>query len=186
MSEFPTLRTGNLLLREITEADAPELLRIHGDAEHMRWFGSDPPTGLGGAKQLVQTFASWRQEPASGTRWGLQLKATPGLIGTCGLFRWNRKWKTCVVGYEISPEHQGRGYMKEALATAFAWGFAEMGLNRIEAHVHPDNLRSRDLLRRFGFVEEARLREVGYWAGSHHDLLLCSLLRRDWTGGAGA
>lgn len=183
MGDFPELTTHNLVLREIADADAADLLRIHGDAEHMKWFGSDPLIGLDGARSLVQTFAKWREEPSSGTRWGLQLRNTPGLIGTCGLFRWNRNWRTCVVGYEISPVHQGLGYMKEALAAAFAWGFEEMQLNRVEAHVHPDNRASLALLKRFGFVEEGRLREVGYWAGLHHDLMLHSLLRRDWSSG---
>lgn len=85
-----------------------------------------------------------------------------------------------MVGYEISPLHQGRGYMKEALAAVLAWGFGEMELNRVEAQVHPGNRASLALLKKLGFVEEGRLREAGYWAGSHHDLLLYALLGREW------
>ncbi len=70
--------------------------------------------------------------------------------------------------------------MKEALGAAFAWGFTEMELNRVEAQVHPENRASVALLRKFGFVQEGRQREVGYWAGSHHDLMLHSLLKREW------
>lgn len=180
MTDFPELKTRNLVLREIADADAADLLSIHGDAEHMKWFGSDPLKDIEGAQRLIQTFATWREEPASGTRWGIQLRNTPGLIGTCGLFRWNRNWRTCVVGYEISPLHQGRGYMKEALTAAVSWGFQALQLNRIEAQVHPDNRASLALLARLGFVEEGRLREVGYWAGSHHDLMLHALLKREW------
>ena len=183
MSDFPKLATQNLLLREIVDTDAASLLSIHGDADHMKWFGSDPLKDIDGAKALIRAFAMWREEPASGTRWGIQLKNTPGLIGTCGLFRWNPKWRVCVVGYEISPLHQGRGYMKEALAAVLSWGFGEIELNRVEAQVHPDNLASLALLRGLGFVEEGRLREVGYWAGSHHDLTLHSLLKRDLMSG---
>lgn len=183
MSDFPVLETQNLLLREIAETDAEDLLSIHGDAQHMKWFGSDPLTDIDGARRLIQTFATWREEPASGTRWGLQLRSLPGLIGTCGLFRWNRNWRMCVVGYEISPLHQGRGYMSEALAAVLAWGFREMGLNRVEANVHPDNRASLAVLSRLGFVEEGCIREGGYWAGSHHDLMLHSLLKREWRSG---
>jgi ribosomal-protein-alanine N-acetyltransferase len=183
MNDFPELETQNLLLREIVDTDAASLLSIHGDAEHMKWFGSDPSTDIDGAKRLIQTFATWREEPASGTRWGIQLKDAPGLIGTCGLFRWNRNWRMCVVGYEISPLHQGRGHMKEALSAVLAWGFRAMELNRVEAQVHSGNRASLALLGGLGFVEEGRLREVGYWAGSHHDLMLHSLLKREWRNG---
>ena len=73
--------------------------------------------------------------------------------------------------------------MKEALIAILAWGFTKMDLNRVEAQVHPENRASSALLRRLGFVEEARLREVGYWAGSHHDLMLHSLLKAEWRSG---
>lgn len=76
---FPKLQTGNLFLREIADADAADLLRIHGDAEHMRWFGSDPVLDIDGARKLIQTFAKWREEPASGSRWALELRSTASL-----------------------------------------------------------------------------------------------------------
>lgn len=69
--------------------------------------------------------------------------------------------------------------MNEALTTVFSWEFEEMGLNQVEAQVHPENRPSLALLKMFGFAEEGRLREVGYWAGSHHDLMLYSLLKRE-------
>jgi [ribosomal protein S5]-alanine N-acetyltransferase len=183
MADFPTLETSRLALREILESDAHRLLEIHGDGEHMRWFGSDPIPDLEGARKLVATFAGWRKEPVSGARWAIELKDRPGLIGTCGLMRWNRSWKSCAVGYEIAPAQQGRGYVKEALRTVIAWGFHEMQLNRIEAHVHPQNQASRAVLAGLGFLQEGRLREAGYWCGRHHDLLQYALLKAQWSAG---
>ena len=181
MIAFSTLDTARLTLREILESDAECLLQIHGDGEHMRWFGSDPIPDLDGARKLVATFASWRKEPVSGARWAMELKDRPGLIGTCGLFRWNRNWRSCVVGYEIAPAHRGHGYAKEALETMIAWGFREVQLNRIEAQVHPDNVPSLALLAKLGFVQEGHQREAGYWAGRHHDFLQYALLKAQWS-----
>lgn len=42
MSDFPTLETDRLVLREIVADDAPALFAIHSDAIAMRWFGTDP------------------------------------------------------------------------------------------------------------------------------------------------
>jgi ribosomal-protein-alanine N-acetyltransferase len=181
MVDFPALQTSRLTLREVVESDAENIVRIHGNAEYMRWFGSDPIRDLDGAAKLVATFASWRKEPVSGARWALELKDQPGLIGTCGLFRWNRSWKSCIVGYEISPAHQGCGYVKEALKAIITWGFREAQFNRIEAQVHPDNTASLALLEALGFLQEGRQREAGYWAGRHHDLLQYALLNRQWS-----
>jgi RimJ/RimL family protein N-acetyltransferase len=177
---FPTLETDRLFLREVIGSDAPAILAIHGDAELMRLFGNDPISDLAGADALIKTFASWRQLPNPGTRWAVEIKGTAGLVGTCGLFGWNRPWRKCIVGYELAKNAQGIGYMHEALGAALSWGFQEMGINRVEAQVHPGNEPSLKVLRRLRFVEEGRLRQGGYWSGQHHDLLQYSLLRQDW------
>lgn len=181
MIDFSTLDTSRLTLRAVLASDAECLLQIHGDGEHMRWFGSDPVPDLDGANKLIAMFASWRKEPVSGARWAIELKDQPGLIGTCGLFRWNRNWRSCIIGYEIAPAHQGRGYVKEALKAIITWGFREMQLNRIEAQVHPDNTASLAVLEALGFLQEGRQREAGYWAGRHHDLLQYALLNAQWA-----
>ncbi len=180
MSEFPTLGTDRLLLREITAADAPVLLAIHGDAQAMRWFGTDPLDCLAQAEQLVETFAGWRQMPNPGIRWGIETRSGGQLLGSCGLTKWNRDWKSCIVGYELAQSAWGAGLMAEALQAALTWGFVCMALNRIEAQVHPENEASIKLVRKLGFVQEGRLREAGFWLGEHHDLLQFGLLRQDY------
>jgi [ribosomal protein S5]-alanine N-acetyltransferase len=180
MSLFPALETPRLILREIVEADAEALLAIHGDAEHMQWFGTEPLVDLEAAKKVVQVFAGWREQATPGTRWGIELKGRPGLIGTCGLFRWDRAWKRCITGYELSRHQAGKGLMREALTEVIAWGWEHMQLNRIEAQIHPRNAASLALVERLGFVEEGLLREVGFWGGQHHDLIQFALLKREW------
>jgi ribosomal-protein-alanine N-acetyltransferase len=180
MTTYPTLQTARLQLREITEADAPCLLAIHSDAEHMKWFGADPLKDIEGAVSLINAFADWRKQPNPGTRWGIERKNSQGLIGTCGLFAWNKNWRKCSLGYELARNQTGHGFMDEALRTVLQWGFDTMSLHRIEAQVHPANASSLALLARLGFKAEGSLREVAYWGGCHHDLLQLSLLKSDW------
>ena len=87
---FPILETDRLILREIIAADAHALLDIHGNAEAMRWFGTDPLSDLQQAEKVIEAFAGWRQMPSPGTRWGIQSKSSNEFLGTCGLFKWNR------------------------------------------------------------------------------------------------
>jgi ribosomal-protein-alanine N-acetyltransferase len=176
MTDFPTIETDRLLLREIVASDAPAIFAIHGDAQAMRWFGGDPLTAMEQAEKLVETFASWRQMPNPGVRWGIQSKVDGSLIGSCGLFKWNRGWKSCIVGYELAEVSWGNGFMTEALSAALAWGFKHMELHRVEAQIHPENAASIKLAHNLGFVQEGHLREAGFWGGQHHDLLLFALL----------
>lgn len=181
LAPFPVVTTERLLLREIGLGDVERLFEIHGDPDLMKWFGSDPISDIAAAEGLVKLFASWRVQANPGTRWGLQTQQDQQLLGTCGLFGWNRSWRKCLVGYELAPQAQGNGYMLEALSAALSWGFTNMALNRIEAQIHPDNSRSVRLARQLGFVEEGCLRQVAYWRGQHHDMLQFSLLRSEWN-----
>lgn len=181
---FPSLSTKRLQLREIVASDAPALLAIHGDREAMKWFGTDPLADLEAAEKVIAGFASMRQSPCSGVRWGI-VHADPArggaLLGTCGVFRWNRGWRTCLTGYELARHAQGQGYMAEALRAVFAWAFQAMAVERIEAQVHPLNTPSLTLLKRLGFVEEGLLREAGYWLGQRRDLVQLGLLQREFV-----
>ncbi|MFC4526733.1 GNAT family N-acetyltransferase [Dyella halodurans] len=180
MSDFPYLETERLLLREIVAPDAQDVFAIRSDQLGMRWFGADPLTSIQEAQKLIDVYAGWRQLPNPGTRWGIQQKDDHRFLGSCGLFKWNRSWKSCVIGYELASLVRGQGFMFEALSTILEWGFENMGLNRVEAQVHPDNLASIKLLSKLGFVQEGRMREAGFWLGSHHDLQQFALLRRDF------
>lgn len=180
MNDFPQLETERLILREIVAGDAPALFAIHSDLETMRWFGTDPLTHLQQAEELIETFAAWRRMPNPGTRWGIQRKSDGVLIGSVGLFKWNRPWRSGIAGFELARSSRGAGFMHEALSAALAWGYEHMALNRVEAQAHPANEASIKLLRSLGFVKEGCLREAGFWLGEYHDLLQFGLLRRDY------
>ena len=178
MSDFPTLTTERLRLREIFPDDALTLFRIHGDANAMQWFGCDAQSELQEAEKMI---AGWRNMPSPGRRWGIVQKSDNALIGTCGLFKWNINWKSCTLGDELDRQCWRQGYMHEALSAVFQWGFITMELNRIEAQVHPDNIASLQLLNKHGFVREGLLRQAGYWNGQHQDMVQHALLREEYA-----
>jgi [ribosomal protein S5]-alanine N-acetyltransferase len=180
-SVFPVLESERLILREIISSDAKSLFTIHGDPERMRWYGNEPMKDLAAAKDMVRAFAAWRKLPNPGVRWGIQIKGQKKLIGTLGLFSWNRNWQRCILGYELTREEEGKGYMREAVVCALNWGFQNMGLNRVEAQVHPENLASMKLVLALGFVREGLLREMGFWDGKYHDMVQLGLLRREFV-----
>jgi ribosomal-protein-alanine N-acetyltransferase len=180
IAEFPVIETERLLLREIVHADVQALFAIHGDPETMKWFGVDPLFDEAGAAKLVDLFASYRSQPNPGARWGIQVKDQESIVGSCGLFAWNRAWRKCTIGYELHPEAQGQGYMQEALLACIDWGFQNMELNRIEAQVHPSNTASIRTVTRLGFQKEGVSRQLGFWRGQFHDMLQYALLSQDW------
>ncbi len=182
---FPELLTPRLRLRELLPDDADALLAVHADAEAMRWYGADPLRNRVEAEALIAVFAGWRQLPNPGTRWGLTLRESGELLGSCGLFGWNRGWQRCTLGYELRRSAWGQGLMREALQAVLDWGFSAqgMGLHRVEALIHPRNSASLKLAQGLGFETEGRLREVAFWGGRREDLLMCALLAQQHQAG---
>ena len=62
-------------------------------------------------------------------------------------------FKSGIIGYSIDKNHQGRGYMQEALKLALKYAEEELELHRLEASVLTDNTRSRAVLLKCGFKE---------------------------------
>jgi ribosomal-protein-alanine N-acetyltransferase len=178
MNVFPILTTSRLLLRELSLSDSSSLFSFHSDVEAMRWFGNDAMTDPKEADQLINLFTDWWRS-GTGIRWAIERSQDGILLGTCGLFKWNRNWRSCVIGYELAPFARGNGYMTEALDAAIKHGFEAMQLNRIEAQVHHQNVSSIRALEKLGFLQEGYQRQAGYWNSAYHDLLQFALLRKD-------
>ncbi|MGB4115289.1 MAG: GNAT family protein [Polaromonas sp.] len=178
---FPVLETERLVLRELRYGDAPTLLEIHGNAQVMQWMGTDALKDLEAAHHLVSRFLAGRVAMVSSTRWGLERKSDGQLLGSCGVFNWSKEWKKCMLGYELSLEAQGSGYMFEALNAILPWAFEHLELHRVEALIHPDNHASFKLAERLGFQVEGTLREVAFWNNTHHNMVQLGLLRRDFS-----
>jgi len=174
---FPLINMSRLVLREVVAADASALLALYADREHMQWYGIDPFPDLAAAESRIRKLVEMGEAPNPATSWAIELAGD--FIGTCGLFAWNRTWRKCGVGYELTKTAQGHGYMQEAVRSVVLWGFREMGLNRVEAQTYPNNKRSIALLGRLGFTEEGRLCQAAYWAGQYHDMLQFLLLRAE-------
>ncbi len=176
--EIPYLETSRLVLREIVEQDAEALFRIFSNPDVMRYYDTEVFTSLTQAQQLV-VRQRYRFEQKQRFRWGIALKETNELIGTCGFVNWERRQFYAELGYELAQKYWRQGLMSEVVGAMIDFGFVHMDLHRIEAMIVPENIASAQLLRKLGFQEEGILRERGFWKHTFHDLLLFSLLRKD-------
>ena len=174
------MQTQRLRLRAVRHADAAALFAIHSDAQAMRYFGADPASSLEDAHGLVARFDAMRHSDMPGLRWAIEDGETGALLGTCGLFNHSKRWRKCMVGYELARSAWGRGVMSEAVSAVLTWGFDAWSLNRIEALIHPLNAASLKLVQKFGFQLEGTARQIAYWGQAYHDMQQWSLLRSEF------
>ncbi len=176
---FPELETERLVLRRITPEDADCLYELYADEQVTRFIDIDTFTSQQQATELLEWLDRFIAG-GSGYRWGIYPKETNHLVGTCGYHRWDRANFRAEIGYDLGSDHWGQGYMREALQEVLSYGFAKMGLNRVEALVDLRNIRSQNLLQGMGFRFEGILRQHSYWRGRYFDDMSYSLLRREW------
>ena len=70
--------------------------------------------------------------------------------------------------------------MTEAIKAVINFGFSTLNINRIEAEVMIGNTQSERLLLKLGFRNEGCLRDWMYWDNRHFDMIIFSLLRREY------
>ena len=71
--------------------------------------------------------------------------------------------------------------MTEAARAAIHFGFQVMGLNRVEARCVPANTASARVMVKCGMRYEGTLREMDFRKGTFDDMLMYSILRREWA-----
>jgi [ribosomal protein S5]-alanine N-acetyltransferase len=62
--------------------------------------------------------------------------------------------QSCWIGYFLDKEHNGKGYMTEAVKLVVEYAFKDLNLHRIEAGVMPHNIGSMNVLLKAGFHKE--------------------------------
>ena len=173
---LPELRTARLLLRRITAADAPAILRLRSDEQVMRYLDREPAASLDDALKHISIIYANLTDNA-GLTWAVTRAEAPDeLLGTCGIWRLDLCHHRGEVGYALLPEAWGQGLMHEALAEVCRYGFEELKLHSLEANVNPLNAASIQVLERLGFVREAYFRENYYYRGQFTDSAIYSLL----------
>lgn len=84
------------------------------------------------------------------------------------------------LAYWLLPEHQGEGYMAEALECFIDHLLDTYEIHGLAADAFHTNDASRGVLDSLGFQEEGRLREHRFRRGEYVDTIQHGLLRSEW------
>lgn len=177
-TRFPVLTTQRLRLRQVEPRDAEDLYAMFSDEETMRFYGE--------AYQSLEEALAYirlRQEDyaqRNAIRWGIMLHDDDRIIGSCGFHHFDEGYHRAETGYVINRAYWGQGIMSEAMTAILRYGFADMGLHRIEAIIDFANERSKNLLLKLGFQYEGNLRQRYAFRGGFEDEHYFGLLRDEW------
>ena len=178
--EFPHLETERLVLRRLYLSDAKSLFAILADEEVTKFYDDEAFTKISQAREQLESWAGGFDARRS-VRWGITLREDDNVIGTCGYYGFHGWHARASIGYELARSCWRQGIMTEALDAVIGFGFREVGLNRIQAVVMPENDGSNKLLEKLGFQREGVSREYENWGEKGYvDVLMFSLLRCEY------
>ena len=177
--EWPSnIETRRLILRELTDEDAGFVYAHFSDEDVCRFlFDEEPLTNVEEALDLINWYKNAGLKDRF--RWGLELKESSHLIGTCGFHCLDRKNNAVELGYDLSRNHWRQGFMFEALEAVLDVAFNHMRLNRVQAYVYTLNDGSYKLLEKLKFTREGVARDKNLFRGKYYDHYCYSLLARD-------
>lgn len=180
---FPIIDLGNFLLREKCDGDVADFFAYYADPEVNKFILCEIPNNLESARREL---LYWRNVfyQNDGIYFAIAEKSTNRMIGSIGLTSYNAYQSRVEISYDLACEHWGRGIMTAAIRAVVKYAFENFYLgrvNRIEAFAATNNLPSKNLLCKSGFVLEGILRQHRYHRGTFVDVCAFSMLKSDFS-----
>ena len=173
---FQSIETQRLLLRPFTVEDAPamfEYTSVSENCRHLKWTAH---THLAQTESFLMGVME-RYRNHQDFIWGITLRETGRLIGTCRLFDIHLDDGRAEVSYMMNPEVHGKGYTSEAVRGVIAYAFHMLALTRIQARCVAENCASERVMQKSGMQLEGVLRHYSNIHGRLCDFKLYAILR---------
>ena len=172
------LRDGDLLLRPSVPEDAEAIREVYSEPDIRHWMGWDdqPPDDAEARANIERAARAWEERTWAVFR--IVDAATGKVVGGVNLRMGDHRMGE--ISYFLRASARGRGLATRAVRLVAAWAFDELGLERIELRVHPENEASQRVAERTGFTREGVERASRAWPdGSRFDSVVYSLLPGD-------
>jgi ribosomal-protein-alanine N-acetyltransferase len=124
------------------------------------WPWADPPTPADVRKSLADKPDHWKRHGFG--LWLLRDRATGVLVGRGGL-----QYTDAIGGFAVEaawaivPERWGQGLATDLARASVAVAFESLGLDELIAITLPDNIASRRVMEKSGFVQDREIEHVG-------------------------
>ena len=165
MSGVEVLRTERLILRHLTDEDAPFILKLLNERGFIDNIGDRGVRDLDGARRYISEGQGASYQKYGYGLWAAVLIETGEAIGICGLVK-RDGLEDADVGYAFLEAHWGRGYAREAAAATLKHALEVIGLPKVVAITSPTNSGSIAVLERIGMKAAGMIQVPGYETGS--------------------
>jgi RimJ/RimL family protein N-acetyltransferase len=175
----PALADDAIRLEPLAEALATEFgWVLDGDADTRRFtLIPSRPDGDFLKAWLGRYERGWESGSCAG--FAIRDGVTGAVIGFAAFVQLDLEKQQGEIGYVVDPAARGRGAARRAVDLLTGWGFAELGLERIELRIDPANAASARVAERAGYRLEGVLRSMYFKEGLRSDAAVWARLSSD-------
>jgi len=178
---FPHIVTDEMILRKIIPQDIDPLFEIYNNENLFKYSPNMQKKNRATVENMIGHF---ERDFHKGKEifLGICTSDNPdSIVGVAEIFDYDKDVNMVTIGYRLNDRFWGKGFATQAVKALIGYLFTEIGINRIQAFVMPENEKSLNVLRRNGFVEEGVIRQGYIWKGKGTvDLTLFSMLKAEY------
>ncbi|MFX1573605.1 MAG: GNAT family N-acetyltransferase [Promethearchaeota archaeon] len=166
------INDGNLFLRKISKHDAEFLFHSLNLKDLTTYLSLGPLSTLEYSKRLIKNYLKYWDNYAQFNYIIEVREDKKEKIGSISL--WNVNWRhmRAEIGIWIIPPYWNKGHGEKSLNLIKIIGFNHLKLNRLEAHIAVDNLRSIILFKKCDFLQEGTLKQYLKFQGKYYDAIV--------------
>ena len=156
-TEFPTLKTERLLLRQFVASDIENVFKGLSHPDIIKYYGVSYQT-VEATKEQMDFFTDLEKE-GTGIWWAICSLDNQKFYGAGGLNNLNKEHKKAEIGFWLLTDFWGQGIMNEAMPLLCDYGFYKLGLHRIEGIVETENINCKKAMAKLNFDLEGTMRD---------------------------
>lgn len=174
-SRMPALETPRLVLRRMRVSDAEDMFAYARLEEVTRFLLWNPHENIQQTRDYLHYIQKLYRD-GDYFDWGVELKETGRMVGTCGFTSLDYQNNSAEIGYVLNPSVWGRGLAPEAVSRVLRFAFLELNVHRVEARYMVGNDRSRRVMEKCGMKFEGIRRASMFVKGDYRDIGGCAVL----------
>ena len=174
------IRTPRLTLRPFIESDWRLVHDYNADPQVVRYMRWGPNREADTIAFVSRAIANSTAAPRTEFDFAVVRSEDDALIGNCNLRLTGDAALEGTIGYLFHPDHWGNGFATETVEALLQHGFEHLGLHRIVANCHSENLASQRVLEKNGMRLEAHFRRQTFLRGGWVDMYLYAMLKEEW------
>ncbi|MBN3859200.1 spermidine N1-acetyltransferase [Neisseriaceae bacterium PsAf] len=163
-----------VVLRSLERVDLPYVHKLDNNQSVMRYWFEEPYAAYVELEELYDKHIHDQSERR------FILEHNDQKIGLVELMEIDYVHRSAEFALIIAPEHQGKGYAKEAVYLISEFAFSVLNLHKLYLVVDEENKKAMHIYEKAGFVQEGRLIDEYFSNGSYHTVIRMAMFQEDF------